>query len=174
MFGSMQRFLRKIRCPKRKKDKPTSEKNKLYLQGFFGHFWHLWKPQDVPMVPQHCSCLVRPGKAFPHWNIEMYIEWESKKGMEKELLFLKKCFCIVCFLCVSDPPGVTHTSSTLNQMAHIQIGTLHLSILLAYSSLCAFVLILAQRVLDVFLSIFSYDTCHSLCTHRQKNMLFYS
>lgn len=53
----------------------------LYLHGFFGHFWHLWKPQDVPMVPQHCSCLVRPGRAFPHWHIQM------DDGTEKESHF---------------------------------------------------------------------------------------
>lgn len=38
----------------------------LYSLGLFGHLRHLWKPQDVPAAAQHCSCLVSPGRAFPH------------------------------------------------------------------------------------------------------------
>lgn len=62
------------------------KRKKLYLHGLFGHFWHLWKPQDVPMVAQHCSCLVRPGRAFPHWN-NRCVMTKSGKGMEKDELF---------------------------------------------------------------------------------------
>lgn len=41
------------------------------------------------MVPQHCSCLVRPGRAFPHWNIQMCndTEWERQKGTNTSVTF---------------------------------------------------------------------------------------
>ncbi len=40
------------------------------LHVLLGHFWHLWNPHDVPTVPQQASCLDRPGRAFPHYNIK--------------------------------------------------------------------------------------------------------
>lgn len=74
--------------------------NQPHLHGLFGHFWHLWKPHDVPIEPQHCSCLVRPGRGFPHWEaMQICIE---KEGADEREMFIcpvgldRKCL----FYCV--------------------------------------------------------------------------
>lgn len=37
----------------------------------WGHLWHLFWPQAVPMLPQQSSCLVRPGRGLlPHFGRE--------------------------------------------------------------------------------------------------------
>lgn len=36
------------------------------LPGLAGHLWHLFRPQEAPMLPQQSSCLVRPGRGLPH------------------------------------------------------------------------------------------------------------
>lgn len=49
------------------------------LPGLVGHFWHLFKPQEAPTLPQQSSCLVRPGRGLPHCNnTQLRQIWEAR------------------------------------------------------------------------------------------------
>lgn len=47
------------------------------LPGLVGHLWHLFRPQEAPMLPQQSSCLVRPGNGLPHCKTNICLEHKA-------------------------------------------------------------------------------------------------
>lgn len=58
-----------------------------------GHFWHLFRPQEAPTLPQQSSCLVRPGRGLPHCNnTQLRQIWEAS-SLESQV-----CACMLVYV----------------------------------------------------------------------------
>lgn len=69
------------------------------LPGLVGHFWHLFRPQEAPTLPQQSSCLVRPGRGLPHYD----------NNNTSVLNLRNECYMFVhaCFFCMQMCVGIS-------------------------------------------------------------------